>query len=237
MNPEERITLGLLDNGTVRGEFAHDLFLLGASRRSLFSGVLHFRDSLLSRGRNTVMRRFVEGESDWLLMVDADQRISIDDFDRLVGVADSTERPVVSGLYFGIESHAQLYPRVLPIMYLCDPDNTGKFFPITHYEPDTVIKVDAVGAGMMLIHRSVPEAIRKTTEYWFLDHPLDDGSWLGEDMHFCNLIREAGFPIYVHTGAVSEHLKTYSIEEQHYIEWRDHLDRTEGDPEGYSPLI
>lgn len=231
MKPEERITLGLLDNGTVRGEFAHDLFVLGAARRQKFDGVLHFRDSLISRGRNVLMKRFLEGESDWLFMVDADQRISVDDFDRLVEVADVDDHPVMSGLYFGLEDYSLLYPMPLPLMYTRDPEGSDKFFPITHYPPNTVIEVDAVGAGMLLIHRSVPERIAVTGKEFFLDYPLADGSWLGEDMHFCNLIRSVGIPIHVHTGAISEHIKNYAVREEHYIQYRDYFDERDGAPE------
>lgn len=231
MKPTDKIALGFVDHGTVRGEFANDLFLLGASRPERFSGVLNTQDALLSRGRNVVVSNFLNTPADWLLFIDADQRFTPDLFDALTDVADDEERPVVTGLYFGIRSAENvLYPVPLPNILSLSPETGDRYDHIIHYPPNAVIRVDGCGAGMLLTHRRVFEAIRDQADprfgdtCWFRDFPLEGGDWMGEDLFFCSQVAKVGLPIYCHTGAVSPHIKHYLVDEIHFESMRTLFD-------------
>jgi hypothetical protein len=233
MQPTDKIAIGFVDHGTVRGEFANDLFLLGASRPARFAGIVNVQDSLLSRGRNRAVKQFLDTDADWLLFLDADQRFTPDLFDSLTEVADDGERLVVSGLYFGVlQEESVLYPVPVPNIYSLKPgDDSGYIYRhILYYPPNAVIQIDACGAGMMLIHRRVVEDIRKMAEpqysdsCWFLDYPAPNGEWSSEDLHFCRQIQAAGHKIFCHTGVVSPHIKHYLVNEIHYESMRALLD-------------
>lgn len=234
MTPDDKVVLGYLDHGTVRGEFAHDLFILGASRPGRFAGLMRAQESLISRGRNYISKSFIGTSSDWLLMLDADQRISAEMFDSLCEVADADERPVVSGLYFSQTTSPleTAYPTVLPSIFSHSLTEDGAYDPIIHYPPNSVIRVNACGAGMLLVHRRVFEKIFWTSEpeladyCWFRDAPTETGrSWRGEDIYFCRQIEAAGFPIYCHTGVISPHIKNYVLTEDHFRASVPNLDK------------
>ena len=43
---------------------------------------------------------------------------------------------------------------------------------------------------------------------WFHEGPsADNSTWMGEDVTFCEHLKAAGIPIYVHTGAKIGHVK------------------------------
>ena len=230
MNPDEKVVVGYLDNGATKGPFAHDLFLMGASRSNRFAGIVNESDNLIARGRNRMVKSFLEsGPAEWLLMLDADQRFSLEAFDMLVAAADAEDRPIISGLYFAVNDTGELYPLPMPVIYMRNAEHS--FHVITHYPENTVIQIDGAGAGFMLVHRSVFEKIAKNAgpEYldrcWFRDYPLRDGDgWFGEDLYFCNKANEAGFSMFCHTGAVSPHIKSYAVTEAHFLKFRDFFD-------------
>ena len=223
MKKTDKVAVGFVDHGTVRGEFAHDLFLLAASRPERFVSVLNIQDSLLARGRNQIMKNFLRTSADWLLLLDADQRFSPDHYDALTEVADDEERPVLSGLYFGIRNlEGLLYPLPLPNIFSKNTNAENSYAHIIHYPPNAVIEIDACGAGVLLVHRKVVEAIKKNAEpgfedtSWFRDFPIPGGDWLSEDMYFCQQIKKIGLPIYCHTGVVSPHIKHYLVHDAHF---------------------
>lgn len=230
MKSSEKVAVGFVDHGTVRGEFAHDLFLLGASRPGRFAGICNAQDNLISRGRNTVVKYFLESQADWLFFLDADQCFNPETFDALVEVADAEERPVVTGLYFAIAKvPGLLYPLPTPTVFTRKPGEVNRYDSIIHYPPNATIQVDACGAGIMLVHRSVFEKISAIAEpgfenCWFQDRPLPDGEWIGEDIDFCQKITSVGIKIFCHTGAVSPHIKNYLVEEDHFEQNRSYLE-------------
>jgi len=230
MNPNEKVVVGYVDNGVTRGPFAHDLFLMGASRADRFAGIVNECDNLIARGRNRMVKNFLaSGTAEWLFMLDADQRFYLEAFDLLISAADAKERPVISGLYFAANDTGELYPLPMPTIYMRNEEHS--FHVITHYPENAVVQIDGAGAGFMLVHRSVFEKIAEQAgpEYldrcWFRDYPLPDGDgWFGEDLYFCNMVHDAGFNMYCHTGATSPHIKSYAVTEAHFLKFRDFFD-------------
>ena len=99
------------------------------------------------------------------------------------------------------------------------------FLPLNKYDKDSVFQVDAAGTGCLLIHRSVFEAIQADADphqgkdwCWFWDGPIN-GEWIGEDLQFCRRVRSLGFPIYVHTGAILPHSKSYWLDDRQHDIW------------------
>ena len=168
--------------------------------------------------------------ADWLFFVDADQRFRPESFDALVEAADSEERPIITGLYFAIAGHENfLYPIVTPTIFTRRSEKGFTYDPILHYPPNSVIEIDACGAGMLLVHRSVFETLCENSEpgfehVFFQDLPLPDLEWTGEDMEFCRKVREAGIKIFCHTGVISPHIKNYLVTEDHFQNTLPYLD-------------
>jgi GT2 family glycosyltransferase len=227
MKSAHKVSIGSCDPGTVNGAFAYRLIQLAQARSARLGPFVRVKGSgLLSKQRNRVVKQFLDGtKSDWLLLIDSDEQLSLEAFDKLLETAHDKERPVVAGLVFaGFGIEGAPYPKPVPAIFQDAPEG---FLPLYKYDKDSVFEIDAAGTGCLLIHRSVLEKMRETADKnqgtdwcWFWDGPLD-GNWIGEDLLFCRRIKALGFPIYVNTGAILPHQKSYWLDERHHHLWKD----------------
>jgi hypothetical protein len=227
MKSAHKVSIGSCDPGTVNGAFAYRLIQLAQARSARLGPFVRVKGSgLLSKQRNRVVKQFLNGtKSDWLLLIDSDEQLSLEAFDKLLETAHDKERPVVAGLVFaGFGIEGAPYPKPVPAIFQDAPEG---FLPLYKYDKDSVFEIDAAGTGCLLIHRSVLEKMRETADKnqgpdwcWFWDGPVD-GNWIGEDLLFCRRIRALGFPIYVNTGAILPHQKSYWLDERHHQLWKD----------------
>jgi hypothetical protein len=227
MKSAHKVSIGSCDPGTVNGAFAYRLIQLAQARSARLGPFVRVKGSgLLSKQRNRVVKQFLDGtKSDWLLLIDSDEQLTLEAFDKLLETAHDKERPVVAGLVFaGFGIEGAPYPKPVPAIFQDAPEG---FLPLYKYDKDSVFEIDAAGTGCLLIHRSVLEKMRETADAnqgtdwcWFWDGPVD-GNWIGEDLLFCRRIKALGFPIYVNTGAILPHQKSYWLDERHHQLWKD----------------
>lgn len=227
MKSAHKVSIGSCDPGTVNGAFAYRLIQLAQARSARLGPFVRVKGSgLLSKQRNRVVKQFLDGtKSDWLLLIDSDEQLTLEAFDKLLETAHDKERPVVAGLVFaGFGVEGAPYPKPVPAIFQDAPEG---FLPLYKYDKNSVFEIDAAGTGCLLIHRSVLEKMRETADKnqgtdwcWFWDGPVD-GNWIGEDLLFCRRIRALGFPIYVNTGAILPHQKSYWLDERHHQLWKD----------------
>jgi GT2 family glycosyltransferase len=172
-----------------------------------------------------VVKAFLDNTtSDWLLLIDTDEQLTVQVFDLLINTAHDRERPVVSGLVFAaFNADQNLYPQPVPAIFQDAPEG---FLPLNKYDRNAIFEIDACGTGCLLIHRSVLEKMREMADphqgtdwCWFWDGPLN-GIWISEDLLFSRRVRQLGFPIYVNTAAILPHQKTYWLDEKHHIDWQ-----------------
>lgn len=227
MKVAHKISIGACDPGTVNAAWAYRMIQLGQDYRDRLGPFVRIKGSgLLSKMRNRVVAAFLDNtKSDWLLLIDTDEQLTSQAFDLLIQAAHDKERPVVSGLVFAaFDAHKHLYPKPLPAIFQDSPEG---FLPLYKYDKNSLFEIDACGTGCMLIHRSVLEKMREEADpnqgkdwCWFWDGPID-GNWISEDLLFSRRIRQLGFPIYVHTGAVLPHQKSYWLDERHHNAWKE----------------
>jgi hypothetical protein len=227
MKTAHKISIGACDPGTVNAAWAYRMLQLSQSRGDKLGPFVRIKGSgLLSKMRNRVVKAFLENTtSDWLLMIDTDEQLTVETFDILVNAAHDKERPVVSGLVFAaFDAHKHPYPKPVPAIFQDAPEG---FLPLFKYDRNSLFEIDACGTGCVLIHRSVLEKMREMADphqgqdwCWFWDGPIE-GNWISEDLLFSRRIRQLGFPIYVHTGAVLPHQKSYWLSEEHHLSWTE----------------
>lgn len=181
-------------------------------------------------GRNEATRIYLdEKQAEWLLFIDADMGYSPDALERLIAVAHPTERPIVGGLCFGygtVSDHTdhanaavkRAFPTIFELTTNKDGDDFG-FKARWNYVANRVQPVDATGAAMLLIHRSVLVEMRdKWGDTWFdrVRHPDAKSLW-GEDTSFCYKAKFGlGHDIFVHAGVKTSHSKTIYVTENTY---------------------
>lgn len=223
MRVRDTVAVGWLDPGLVDGMFALTVASVYSERRQRVGALLRVEaGGLLSRGRNELVARFMDTtDCDWLLMVDADEQLPLEAFDKLVDSVHDTERPIVAGLYFGAWP-GEFFPTPVPLIFRQVP-GSSRFTPVADYPRDTLIRVDSAGTGCLMIHRSVFAAFQADAGLhqgrqwcWFQDMPVNQ-DWFSEDHFFCARALELGFPIYAHTGVVLPHRKRMWISDKQYV--------------------
>jgi len=227
MKSGHKVSIGVCDPGTVNADFAFRLFQLAQSRSDRLGPLVRIKGSgLLSKMRNRVVKTFLdETKSDWLLMIDSDEQLSLQAFDQLINTAHDKERPIVSGLVFAaMDAQQNLYPKPMPTIF---QDTPAGFVPLDKYDKNAIFEIEACGTGCLLVHRSVLEKMREqadshqSTEWcWFWDGPIN-GIWTGEDLIFSRRVRQLGYPIFVNTAAILPHQKYYWLDDRHHKAWQD----------------
>jgi GT2 family glycosyltransferase len=143
--------------------------------------------------RNVLVENFLQSDCSHLLFLDSDMVLPANVLDVLLGRG----KDMVSALYVLRKVHRPCY----------------RFFKDGHYrapekiEPNKLLEVDAVGLGCCLIKRAVLERLSR-------EHPQKPlfrmdyrgrTEVLGEDAFFCELVRRAGFKIFVDTSVLVGH--------------------------------
>lgn len=233
MKSADRVIIGWLSPGQVDNLFAMRIAELFRERHIIADLMTDECSGLLSRGRNQLVANFLDhpANAQWLLMIDSDQQLSLDGFDKLIAAAHDVERPIVAGLYFGAWP-GDFYPVPVPLIFHALP-GTSRFTPLFDYPRNQVVEVDSAGTGCLLIHRSVLERIADDAEPehhvahytdgtskvrwgWFQDMPVR-GDWYSEDHFFCTRARSVGFKLHAHTGVVLPHRKRFWLDERHHL--------------------
>ena len=215
-----RVVIAYLRPALVHGEFAESLLSIVMEGKTPVDAVLRLEwGPNLSTGRNRLCADFLErpGSPEWLFMCDTDMVLPADTIDRLIAAADPVEVPVLGGLCWSLDAGKKV-PTMYELTRKYDlatgkPKDVLAFTRLSRWPENAVVRVSATGAACLLIHRSVLETVRATSDDvaapWFretgIGAPL---SLMGEDMTFCLRCAAAGIPVHVHTGVKAGHMKT-----------------------------
>ena len=228
MRTKDRVCIGMVNNGTIDALLAMDLIHIAREKDGHFDHMVQVGNvGLTTRSRNVVVKTFLETtNANWLLMIDSDERLSLDTWHKLIDSAHDKDRPIVSGLVFAAFFDGEDALRPVPTIYLMDSERGLQ--PIDGYPENQLIEVDAVGTGCILIHRSVLLEMQKQATpnqgknwAWFVEGAID-GTYFGEDLLFSKRLKSMGYKIFAHTGAILPHHKQFWLDERHHLPMRDH---------------
>ena len=228
MKASHKVCIGMVNNGTIDALLAMDLIHVAREKDGHFDHMVNVGNvGLTTRSRNVVVKTFLETtDAQWLLMIDSDERLSLETWHKLVDAAHDKERPIMSGLVFAAFFDNEDGLRPVPTIYQMDMEKGLQ--PIDGYPIDEIIEVDAVGTGCLLIHRSVLLEMQKQATpnqgkdwAWFVEGAID-GTYFGEDLLFSKRLKSLGFKIHAHTGAILPHHKQFWLDDRHHIPMRNH---------------
>lgn len=143
-------------------------------------------------GRNQLV---AEMNGDWLLQVDTDHVFGPDLLVRLMDVSERYSAPVVSAIY------QFKHPPHSPVAGLWTGDKT--LTPVLDWDrSQETLQVGAVGAGALLVRRSVFQKIKKELS----EAPFQITEGLSEDYSFCRRCRELGIPVTLALNIEAHHV-------------------------------
>jgi GT2 family glycosyltransferase len=218
---KETLTIGWCDNGMVEGRFASGIvntILDNKTHNVNITNTIRVNGNQIARQRQSLWDFWADNStSEWLLWVDSDIILTSQVLKMLWDEADKKKRPVITGLYFVSGENEQSLMEPVPAIY----EETGDIYRtrvIQPFPPNKVIPVDVAGFGLMLMHRSIIEPVKKVSGEFSVfgeNHQASD-KFISEDVSFCRKLKAAGIQLYAHTGATVQHLKTFSFDQNYY---------------------
>lgn len=200
-----KVYITIPTTGTIRVELM--FFLLNLDKDyDVF--IDHTNGGFIAENRNKLVYRFLKSKYDWLLFIDSDMLLPFD-------VLEMTKngKDICSGIYFQWKKD-----KLVPLVYKKSKNDFNEEYKTFNETSDEeLVEVDGVGAGCLLIHRKVFEAIEKP--YFLFEYNEDGIISLGEDFYFCNKAQEAGFKIWIDRRMVCSHYKIVNLKEIN--EWKN----------------
>ena len=165
--------------------------------------------SIITMARNQLVHEFLKSDCTELLFIDSDVIATADDVLRLM--AQSGDKDITAGAY----------PR---------RSKDKNFFADLYFDENqdlefdgSLMRLERVGTGFMLIQRHVIEAMVAAHPEWFYDFKGEqvcgvfdfqnkDGRYLGEDYLFCDRARAHGFKIHIDVDISLPHVGTEAFE-------------------------
>lgn len=172
----------------------------------------------IAHARNAIVKAFLSGDADWLLMVDADMVWRHEVVGKLMESAHPSSRPIVGALCFGGGRTGTIFPTIYRLGEGPEP-----FAPVEDWPENALCQVDATGAAFLLMHRRALERIgqRFGDPYpWFVEGAVYRGRPFSEDWAFCLRAKDLGIPVHVHTGCEVGHVKQTVLDATAYRRYR-----------------
>jgi hypothetical protein len=173
----------------------------------------------LNKVRTENGKVFLESDAEWIFYVDTDMIWEPEAIITLRQFAEKQKIKAVSGWALLIKDG--IWPHAIRT-----EDN--KYTTWGMIEPGSdPIQVDAVGGACFLVHREAMEAVRESSEgeYKWQDEIYNDtlGLNVGEDIVFSERIRDAGYDIWYHPGAIFGHVKPTIFGPTEYLRFQQRL--------------
>lgn len=226
MNSNEKIIVAWCDSGRVEGAFAASLHFAinNTDISNQFTDFIRSKGMKIATQRQEVFDMWMLPEfdySDWILFIDSDMEINYSMLKKLMDSADKDLRPVISALCFtttGNEEDGISVPK--PAYFYKNTETDDYRWGDLTEDKDLVFQVDAVGFGMILIHRSVAKKLvnRFGNKHLFLEKQDENNhsNFVGEDIVFCEHLKEIDIPIHINTVAIPRHWKAIPINQYYY---------------------
>ncbi len=197
MKKNKSIYIAVLNQGNIRPELADLLSNLPRQQKyDIFVNYPAFKP--ITNNRNVTVKRFLETDMDYLLMIDNDCIPT----DKLLDLADY-DKDIIGGLCFGY-----LKKMLCPFAMKKKPD--GKYDIIDTDQNNGVVECDAIGSGTMMIARRVLEEM----PFPFRNEYDPEGiKTKGLDFNFCKRAKDMEYKVWVDTDMLVSHWSIMDLKE------------------------
>ena len=218
---DSRFTKSLLD--LQRFEFEHP----GEDYEIL--DIDHQSSIYITENRNILVKVAKQLKADWLLQLDGDESFKPELLRMLMQTA-SAERPVVVGLYANVANFCEVGEGSFDVVDCIYAEHSnGAYKNIRPPDDLQPFPIDAAGTGVFLAHMRVFEKIPYP---WFWNFLIEvtgesEPQFMNEDLAFCRLVREHGFPIWCNPLAEVTHWKTIPLTPSTLRQFMNRVRKTE----------
>lgn len=169
---------------------------------------IHADNGSIDDLRNNIVNQALDLNATSLMMMDTDQVYHPKTIPTLL----KHKLPIVGALV-----HRRYPPFDSLMLKKVQEGNVIEYQSIDDYETDSLVEVDATGAGCLMFDMAV---FREMPAPWFKTKRNPDGTTLGEDIGFCQDLKEAGYRIFVDTSVPAGHLTTLCVNRQTNLLYR-----------------
>ena len=153
---------------------------------------------IVDNNRNNIVKKFLENEWDYLLMLDEDNPPEKNPLDLLALNLDIVVCPTPM-------IRKDLNP---PITFSVFDKVENGYKGLSYQGGDKLQEIDAGGTGCMMIRRQVLEVIKAPFES---DWNEDGTRGTGSDIKFCDKAKEKGFKVWAHWDYICSHYKRVNL--------------------------
>jgi hypothetical protein len=214
------VTIAWCDNGMVDGKFAEGMVALGLQAPANGLNItysIRVAGNQIGRQRQALFDHWADQlKTDWILWVDSDIVVEIQQVMELFEAADAKERPIVSGVYFISKQAEGTLGNPMPAIFTEITENS-----IRHVHPlpkDALIQIDSAGMGFVLMHKSIIAKLREVfpNQSLFAEIEHIEDRYVGEDIVFFQKVKKVGIPVHAWTGALVKHVKRFNFDIDYY---------------------
>ncbi len=181
--------IAILNQGDIRPELA-DLLSRLEKQRKYNLMITYPAKKPISYNRNTICKRFLETDYDYLLMIDGDCVPT----NKLLDLADY-DKDIIGGTCFG-------FVNKMIVPFCMKRRDDGRYDVIDTALNNGVIECDALGSGTMMIARRVLENL----PYPFRNEYDPEGiKTKGLDFNFCRRAKLLGYKVWCDTDMFVSH--------------------------------
>lgn len=191
----KKIYIAVLNQGWIRPEIA-DLITRLRERNEYDLIISYPANKPISYNRNKVVKRFLETDADFLLMIDGDCPPPED----ILEMADH-DKDIIGAVAFG-------YLNNMLVPFVMKKNKMGSYDMADAEIGSGVVECDAIGSGVMMIARRVLEKM----PYPFRNEYDPEGmKTKGLDFNFCERAKKLGFRVWADTNKLASHWTTIDL--------------------------
>lgn len=202
-----KVLIAIPHTGNIRSELVSAL--LKVLKKSVLENEIELGVDLsygmpVDSNRNSIVKKFLVTDYEWLLMIDSDIVPPLNVLDLL-----KHEKKVVGAVCFTMSSEGIPYPVIMR-----KDNEKGWGYNVDRRVKD-LMNVDVTGASCLLIHRSVLEKIPSPFRLGYDKEGIV--TVIGEDFDFCEKVRKIGLKVWVDTTIQCGHYKAVDLRNMNNI--------------------
>jgi hypothetical protein len=159
----------------------------------------------VDQARNFLVDQFLATDCEWFLSVDTDIILPARVITRLL-----SRRQKLIGALIYVNTKPPI-PQIYQKIADFGVGGFGTYLIDESWSPGDLVKADATGAGCVLIHRDVFEAVPVSKPFRWFQHEQRGEDLFGEDVVFFERAKRAGHQLYIDTAVRAGHIKNHVI--------------------------